>query len=332
MWGDTMGRIAFCGAALGALLAAAAAQAQGQAQAQAQAPSWTVPAENQRCPSKWGAADERGSVNHQKAAAVLNASKLIKTGEVIELAHVLGPSMAFFGTRRFDVHIKRTFMNQFSNMRGSNEEIIITELGQVGTQFDGFAHQTHLNSWYNCFKVDENASRTGFNKLGVEQVGALITRGVLIDIAGFKGVEMLGDNYEITVEDLEGALKKQNLTLQAGDAVLINTGWGKLYGKDNPRYVKSCPGIGVKAALWLAGKDPMLIGADNWPVEVAPNPDKQLSLPVHQIALVVNGIHLLENLKLDELAAKNVGEFAFIMQPLKIQGGSGSTVSPVAVR
>jgi kynurenine formamidase len=330
MWGDTMGRIACCGAALGALLATAAAQAQGQTQAQA--PSWTVPAENQRCPSKWGAADERGSVNHQKAAAVLNAAKLIKTGEVIELAHVLGPNMAFFGTRRFDVHIKRTFMNQFSNMRGSNEEIIITELGQVGTQFDGFAHQTHLNSWYNCFKVDENATRTGFNRLGVHNVGALFTRGVMIDVAGFKGVEMLGDNYEITVADLEGALKKQNLTLQPGDAVLINTGWGKLYGKDNPRYVKSCPGIGVQAALWLAGKDPMLLGADNWPVEVAPNPDKQLSLPVHQIALVINGIHLLENLKLDELAAKNVSEFTFIMQPLKIQGGSGSTVSPIAVR
>jgi kynurenine formamidase len=76
----------------------------------------------------------------------------------------------------------------------------------------------------------------------------------------------------------------------------------------------------------------MLLGADNWPVEVSPNPDKQLSLPVHQIALVVNGIHLLENMKLDELAAKNVYEFAFIMQPLKIQGGTGSTVSPIAVR
>jgi kynurenine formamidase len=96
--------------------------------------------------------------------------------------------------------------------------------------------------------------------------------------------------------------------------------------------VKSCPGIGVPAALWLAAKDPMLLGADNWPVEVAPNPDKQLSLPVHQVALVVNGIHLLENLKLDELAQKGVGEFAFVMQPLKIQGGSGSTVSPIAVR
>ena len=127
---------------------------------------------------------------------------------------------------------------------------------------------------------------------------------MLIDVAGFKGVEMLGDNYEITVEDLEGALKKQNVTLQPGDAVLIHTGWGKLWAKDNARYVKSCPGIGVKAAEWLVAKDPMLLGSDNWPVEVAPNPDKQISLPVHQIALVVNGVHLLENMKLDELAAK----------------------------
>jgi kynurenine formamidase len=311
---------------------AAAALLVGTMSVQAQAPSWTPPAENQRCPSKWGAADERGSANHQKPEAVLNAAKLIKTGEVIELGQVLNDKMPFFGTRRFDVHVKRTFMNQFSNMRGSNEEIIISEIGQVGTQFDGFAHQTHLNSWYNCFKVDENATRGGFAKLGVHNVGALFTRGVLIDVAGFKGVEMLGDTYEITVEDLEGALKKQNVSLQPGDAVIVNTGWGKLWAKDNARYVKSCPGIGVKAAEWLAAKDPMLLGSDNWPVEVAPNPDKQLSLPVHQIALVVNGIHLLENMKLDDLAAKQVYEFAFIMQPLKMQGASGSTVAPVAVR
>jgi kynurenine formamidase len=311
---------------------AASALLIGTLAANAQAPSWSPPAENQRCPSKWGAADERGAVNHQKPATVMNAAKLIKTGEVIELGHVLSDKMPFFGTRRFDVHVKRTFMNQFTNMRGSNEELVVSEIGQVGTQFDGFAHQTHLNSWYNCIKVDENATRSGFTKLGVHNVGALFTRGVLIDVAGYKGVPMLGDNYEITVEDLEGALKKQNVTLQPGDAVVINTGWGSLYGKDNARYVKSCPGIGVKAAEWLVAKDPMLLGADNWPVEVAPNPDKQISLPVHQIALVVNGVHLLENMKLDELAQKNVYEFAFIMQPLKIQGGTGSTVAPVAVR
>ena len=298
----------------------------------AQSPSWSPPAENQRCPSKWGAGDERGSGNHMKPQAVLNAVKLIKTGEVIELGHVLSPSMPFFGTRRFDVHIKRTFMNEPANRRGSNEEIVISEIGQVGTQLDGFAHQTHENSWYNCFKVDENATRTGFKKLGIHNVGAFITRGVLIDVAGFKGVETLGDNYEITVEDLDGALKKQNVSLQPGDAVIINTGWHKLWGKDNARYVKSCPGIGIKAAEWLIAKDPILLGSDNWPVEVAPNPDKLISLPVHQIALVVNGVHLLENLKLDELTAKNVHEFAFIMQPLKIEGGTGSTVAPVAVR
>jgi kynurenine formamidase len=160
----------------------------------------------------------------------------------------------------------------------------------------------------------------------------VFTRGLLIDVAGLKGVETLPDTYEITVQDIEDALKKQNTTIQPGDAILINTGWGRLYGRDNARFVKSCPGIGIRAAEWLIAKEPILLGADNWPVEVSPNPDPQLSLPVHQLALVVNGVHLLENLKLDELAQKQVYEFAFMMQPLKIQGGSGSTVAPIAVR
>jgi kynurenine formamidase len=296
------------------------------------AQTWKPPADSQRCPSRWGASDERGSANHQKPEAVLKATRLIKTGEVIEIAHVLNAGMPFFGTRRFDVHAKRTFMNQPSNRRGSNEEVLISEIGQVGTQFDGFAHQSIEYSHYNCIKTDDLSSRGGFTRLGIEKVGTLMTRGLLIDIAGLKGVDMLADTYEITVQDLEQAMQKQNVKLQPGDAVLINTGWGKLWGKDNARYVKSCPGIGVKAAEWLAKQDPMLVGSDNWPVEVAPNPDPQISLPVHQIMLVVNGIHLLENLKLDDLAARKVHEFAFVMQPLKAQGFSGSTVAPVAIR
>ena len=296
------------------------------------AQTWKPPAENQRCPSKWGAGDERGSANHMKPASVLKAAKLIRSGEVIELNHVLNASMPFFGTRRFDVHTKRTFMNEPSNRRGSNEELLVSEIGQVGTQFDGFAHQTHENSLYNCFKQEEISTRGGFTKLGVEKVGSLITRGVMIDVAGLKGVDMLPDTYEITVDDLQQALARQKLSLQPGDAVIIHTGWGRLWGKDNARYVKSCPGIGVGAAEWLAKQDPMLVGSDNWPVEVAPNPDKQLSLPVHQIMLVVNGIHLLENMKLEELAAKKVHEFAFVMQPLRMQGFSGSTVAPIAIR
>ena len=298
----------------------------------AAAQSWQPPAESERCPSKWGAGDERGAANHMKPAAVLTAARLIRTGEVIELGQVLRAGMPIQATRRFDLHTKRTVMNPQSNQRGSNEEIVTTELGQVGTQFDGFAHQSHGDSLYNCFKISDIATRTGFSKLGIEKVGTLMTRGVLIDVAGQKGVDMLAEAYEITVQDVQQALHKQNLTLQPGDAVLIHTGWGKQWEKDNARYMKSSPGIGVAAATWLAQQDPLLVGADNIPVEVSPNPDTQISAPVHQIMLVVHGIHLLENLKLDELAAKSIHEFAFVMQPLKIQGGTGSTVAPVAIR
>ena len=206
------------------------------------------------------------------------------------------------------------------------------EFGQIGTQFDGFAHQTHGGLLYNCFKQEEISSRMGFTKLGVEKVGMFFARGVMLDVAAFKGVEMLGDTYEITVADLEGTMAKQNVKINPGDAIIINTGWGRLYGKDNARFVKSTPGVGTAAAEWLVKRDPLLVGSDNWPVEVSPNPDKELSLPGHQIFLVVNGVHILENMKLDELAAKKVYEFAFTLQPLKLQGASGSTVAPAAIR
>jgi kynurenine formamidase len=267
-----------------------------------------------------------------KPQSVLNAVKLIKTGEVFELGHVLNAQMPLSPGRIFNMQVKRTSAALGTNQRTGNEEIITSEMGQVGTQFDGFAHQSHNNVHYNCFKTADIETRNGFTKLGIQNVGMLMTRGVLIDIAGYKGVETLDITYEVSVADLEGAMKKQNISLQAGDAAIINTGWGKLWGKDNARYRSGNPGLGVKAAEWLIAKDPMLLGADTAPVEVSPNPDKLLSLPVHQIALVVNGVHLLENLKLDQLSASGASEFALIMQPLKLQGATGSTVAPVAIR
>src|SRR5215471_16779049 len=183
------------------VLAAIAAPVKPVSQSVSQ--SWRPPADAERCPSKWGPNDQRGSANHMKPETVLRATKLIHTGEVIEMGHVLNSSMPFFGTRRFDVHTKRTFMNPQSNRRGSNEELVVSEIGQVGTQFDGFAHQTIGDSLYNCFKLDQIATRSGFEKLGVENVGSLITRGVLVDVAGLKGVDLLPDNYEITPQDIQ---------------------------------------------------------------------------------------------------------------------------------
>ncbi|MGH9238339.1 MAG: cyclase family protein [Vicinamibacterales bacterium] len=298
----------------------------------ASAQTWKPPADNERCPSKWGAGDQRGSANHMKPATVLKAARLIQAGEVFELGRVLSPSMPMPAGRQFDLFTKRTRNDPGINRRGSNEELVVAEIGQVGTQFDTFSHQMIGNSMYNCVTLEDAATRTGFSKLGVEQVGALMTRGVLVDVAALKGVPALAENYEITPADLEAALARQKLTIAPGDAILIHTGWGTLWGKDNARYQRASPGVGTAAAEWLARQDPMLVGADNTAVEISPNPDKQLAGPGHQILLVVNGIHLLENLRLDELAARRAYEFALIVEPLKIQGGTGSTVAPIAVR
>lgn len=297
------------------------------------AQTWSPPSEAARCPSKWGAGDQRGSGNLMKPETVLKAARLIKTGEVIELGEVLDPAtMPFFPGRQLTILTKRTNVLPQSNRRISNEEMVIGELGQLGTQFDAFSHQGIDNGFYNCFKQDDIATRTGFTKLGVENVGTLMTRGVFIDVAALKGVDILPDAYEITVQDLQDALKRQNLKLETGDAIIINTGWGKLWGKENVRYMKTDPGIGVGAAEWLAKQNPMLIGSDNWSVEVNPNPDPKIGSPVHQILLAVNGIHILESLKLDVMAAEHVNEFAFVIQPIKLKGATGATVAPTAIR
>jgi kynurenine formamidase len=298
----------------------------------AHAQSWQPPADSARCPSKWGAGDQRGAANHMKPETVLRAARLIRTGQTFELGRELTMSMPLQATRTFELHTKRTSAPLGSNRRGSNEELVLAEMGQVGTQFDTFAHQTIGDSIYNCFKVDEIATRNGFTKGAIEQVGSLMTRGVLIDVAALKGVDMLGDSYEITVDDLQQALKRQQITIQPGDALIVHTGWGKLWGKENGRYMKVNPGLGTSAAEWLAAQDPMLVGMDTAPVNVTPSPDPKLSNPVHQIMLVVNGIFLLENLRLDELAAARAYEFALMVQPLKLVGATGSTVAPTAIR
>src|SRR5438105_1431842 len=153
----------------------------------------------------------------------------------------------------------------------------------------------------------------------------------MIAVAALKNMDKLTHTYEIPFNDLQETLAAKKLNLRPGDAVIIHTGWGKLWGKDNQRFRATAPDIGVAAAEWLARQDPMLVGSDNSAIEVSPNPNSQLAGPVHQIMLVVNGIHLLENMKLDEIAARRIYEFALILEPLKIQGGTGSTVAPIAI-
>ena len=296
-----------------------------------QAQSWQMPADSQRCPSKWGAGDQRGSGNWMKPETVLRAAKLIRTGEVFELGAVLSPDpneLFFNFGRSYNIYTKPSL--PVPNVRTSNEELIVTELGQIGTQFDGFSHQMWGDSFYNCFKFGDEFTRAGFKNLGVEKVGTLMTRGVLIDVAALKGVAVLPESYAITTDDLQQALAREKMTLQPGDAVLIHTGWGGLIGKDNARYVRTSPGISVAAGEWLVKQDPMIVAADNCCIE--PRTTQPSLNEIHAMMLIQHGIHLLENLKLEGLAAARAYEFAFVVQPLKLRGGTGSTVAPVAIR
>ena len=136
------------------------------ANAPARAQSWQPPSDAQRCPARWGPDDERGAANLMGPDVILRAARLIQTGEVIEMGHPLHAAMPFYGDRIFNLQVKRTRWPAGSNTRGSSEEIITTELGQIGTQIDGFGHQSIGNGHYNCFQMDEIVTRTGFSKLG----------------------------------------------------------------------------------------------------------------------------------------------------------------------
>jgi len=298
----------------------------------ARAQGWMPPPPETRCPSQWGADDERGAANLQTPEAVLRAAKLIRDGKMYELGKILDRTIPMSPGRTFTLNVQRTSGPNGRNLQGGNEETVFTELGQMGTQFDGLAHQALGPHLYNCVEQEKVVRRSGFTKLGVEKAGSFFTRGVLIDIAALKGVDMLPDDYMITTADLEAAMKLENVDVGKADAVLIRTGWGRLWTVDNARFIKGEPGIGLEAADFLAKRNVMIVGSDNWAVEVRPYPDKGLFLPVHGFLLNVNGIYLIENLDLETLARDKVFEFAFIVEPLKLRGGTGSSVAPIAVR
>ena len=289
-------------------------------------------AEERWYPSHWGADDQRGAANRITPAKVLEAKSAITNGTIYQLGRVYESGMPLYGSRHFSLLIPQAFEMPGSNKAVYHDEIISGELGQIGTQFDGLGHLGIGDLFYNGNKRSEFSKATGLTKLGIENVGAIMTRGVLIDVAGYKGVTLLEGGYEISLADIEGALMRQQSTIRSGDVVLIHTGWGSLWMKDNPKFLQNSPGIGLAAARYFVEHEIVLAGSDNWGVEVFPNPDASLSAPVHQLFLAKNGIYLLENLATEELAKGRVYEFAFVFAPLRLKGATGSPGNPLAIR
>jgi len=283
-------------------------------------------------PSKWGADDQRGAANRITPAKVMQAKGLITQGRIYQLGRVYEAGMPMPATRHFSLHIPQAYVMGGKNQGVYHDEVFSGEIGQIGTQFDGLGHFGQGELFYNGNRRTEFAQPGGLTRLGIENVGAIFTRGVLIDVARLKGVAQLEGGYEITVADLKNALARQRVDIGAGDVVLIHTGWGALWMKDNAKFMGSAPGIGVAAAQFLADSEVTVVGADTSAVEVGPNPDKDLVAPVHQLLITHNGIYLHENVATEELARDNVYEFAYIFSPLRLKGATGSPGNPIAVR
>jgi kynurenine formamidase len=290
--------------------------------------------------SEWGPDDQKGAKNRITPEKVIEAAKLISEGKIYELGQTYEESMPK-GGRNYTLHLiaPPPIDSTNQNRLVGNLDFHTGEFGQIGTQFDalghiGFRKETE-DFYYNGFTGTEMYSSSGLRKLGVENAGPFFTRGVLIDIAEFKEVDRLKAGYEITVADLQSALKKQNVEIKEGDVVLIRTGHSKLWKVDNDAYydwVGGEPGIGTLAGKWLADKKIVMVGADNFGVEVVPFAKATTVWPVHLMMLKDNGIYLLESLNLEALSKDKVYEFTFIFSPLPIKGATGSPGNPIAIK
>lgn len=201
----------------------------------------------------------------------------------------------------------------------------------TGTHIDALCHQAEDLTLHGGVPVGEVQSSRGFSKLAAEEIPPILAPGVLLDVAALKGVEALDPGSVVTEADLRGCCEAQGVTVEPGSVALVHTGNCR-YWDDPERYLAG-PGMSAGASRWLAEKGVLCVGADNmaWDVPGLVDPELGCLLPGHLILLARRGIHIIENLKTDELAAAGIYRFTFVCTPLKLVGATGSPVRPLAV-
>jgi len=284
--------------------------------------------------NQWGEADELGALNHIDADAVKRAAGLVRSGQVISLAQPLSP--------RTPVPAHRTGMQHFMGRDGGDyaagarrpcgfqfaEDTVVLPL-HLGTHIDALCHAWYDDRLYNGFPGAGTRSTTGAARCGIDKMGPIATRGVLLDVVALRGGSLAG-GVPIGRNELERAARAGGVEPGKGDVVLIRTGWFETGGAVPDVSFEEEPGLDVEAALWLAQRGVAVIGADNFAVEVIPF-DVGTVFPVHQRLIRDFGIPLLEGLVLKPLAETGRSEFLFAASPLPVVGGTGSPISPMAV-
>jgi kynurenine formamidase len=214
----------------------------------------------------------------------------------------------------------------------ADDALMISAHG-TSTHVDALCHMWRGDSIYNGHSANRVRSY-GATRCGIEKLQHMVTRGVFLDIPALDGRAHLQAKEAVSIEQLQHALEKKNITLQAGDAVLIRTGWTEVYNKDPDLYWSGEPGLSSEAAAFLAAQDVALVGCDNSAICTLNQSGlscDSLDDDVHMILLWQHGIYMLEMLDLQKLAAAKADCFLFMLAPLAIQGGTGSPVNPLAV-
>ncbi len=201
--------------------------------------------------------------------------------------------------------------------------------GHTGTHIDALSHYAKDMKMFGGVDAASVQTKTGgFTEHGIETVAPFVQRGVMLDVAAHLGKEILEGGRGLGPKELEAAASAQGTRIEEGDVVLVRTGQFKHWPERDYYFQESGqPGINLEGAKWLSGQGIRMAGSDTYCVEVRPDP----ASPVHVHMLVEKGIHLLEIANLEELSRTKTYEFLFVALPLKIRGGTGSPVRPVAI-
>ena len=211
-------------------------------------------------------------------------------------------------------------------------EIIVTG-GHVGTHVDALAHVSHDGKLYGGVDADSVMSHEGFSELGIDTFTPFVGRGVLLDVTAVHGVDTLPAGYGVTAEDLEAAQQKSGVQVGPGDAVLIGTGWSRIWD-DTQRFIGAAdgvPGPDVSAAQWLIDRGVRIGGGETIAFEQIKAGAGHALLPVHRMFLVEHGINIVETMRLVDLLDSGAAEFLLVLAPLKVVGATGAPVRPLAV-
>lgn len=297
-----------------------------------------APAQQKPCltASKFGPNDQIGNLNYLTPEKTLAASKLITKGKAYRLGIETNKSTPAYGTRTFSITVLQPGQAGGASLGPTkttyNDDIITGWVG-IGSQIDGFGHAGIDNLYFNCNKAVDFTMPDGLKKLGIENVPAVATRGVLLDMAGYFNTDVVKEGTAFNRAEIEGAMKRQGIqSIERGDVVLFYTGWQKLVGKDNKRFISVNPGLGRDGARYLASLEVAMVGADTANFEVIPFENGAGIYEVHQILLPLNGIHILENIFTEELVKDKVWEFLFTLGPARITGGVQAIINPIAIK